>query len=190
MDLCLILENTLPTNENEWYLEKEFASELTAALYYALDSLHVGAVVFGETTALTLPLQKVENITEVRKEIESFSGSLFPWTYLLANAIYKTKDNCFSKNEDRPGVANLAIIASRTKPSSIIFNDYIKAADLLRKSKGGTSMIAVGANNSLDIEFLKHISSGGNYFKAASFSEVSQFIQPIVKHALDIAAGK
>ncbi len=192
--------------ESEWEAEKKFASELVAALYYALDSLHVGTIVNSENSTAThlLPLKRIDDIVGVRNAIEtldyiqSLENEYKSFGSSLGSALHDARTDCFTTNEDRHGINNLVFIATRSRPLDVgIFNlDYTKdmtyhAADLLRKE--GATIIAVGVPNDQDPEFIKRISSKGkdrNYYQAASFSEMSDFIQPIVMKALDFAAGK
>ncbi len=173
-------------------MEKKFASALIGALYYALDSLHVGVVVFSKDATLEIPLHNIENINALRSETESLIYTGTSNSYGLGQAFYsalfKIRQHCFSKSADRLGTANLAIIATASMPTTtpLIYQEL----DSL--SKAGATIIAVGTNE-VDAEFLREISSEGiygNYFQAASFSEMSGFIQPILTRALDLAAGK
>ncbi len=189
LDLCIALDNSLNINGNdEWELEKEFASTLIGALYYALDSLHVGLVIFSEETTIEIPLHRIKDINEVRNETESsmYSGN--------SNSrgrvpLFETRTKCFSTQEDRLAIANVAIFVTGSMPDNRQDRDRsYEQADSLRKT--GTTIIAVGTDD-VDSEFLKGISSEGeygNYFQAASFSEMSEFVQPILTRALE--AGK
>ncbi len=176
-------------------MEKTFASALIAALYYALDSLHVGIVVFSHDATLKIPLKNIKEINGVRNETETLVHVGNSDFGDVRRALYNTRSSCFSTNEDRTGIANLAIVITgsmhpethwqRPEPEST-FNE----ADTLRKS--GVTIIAVGTND-VDVGFLRGISSEGdrsNYFQTASVSEMDQLVQPILTRALDTATGK
>lgn len=196
---------------SEWEAEKAFASELTAALYYALDSLRVGVVVFSQNDSYTtnnLPLEQVQNISKVKKEIVRLKhiGNEYydPFIGSVSMALRKARTAYFSTQEDRPDASNVAIIATRSLPPghdppnqhesmSMLFYEKDMAysdADLLKQE--GATIIAVGTPHNVDEEYLRRISSGGthkNYFLAASFLEMSQFIPGIVSRALEVAAS-
>ena len=192
VDLCFIIDSSGSIRDNNpsdrsydnWELQLGFLSDLVAAFSVGPDATRVGAVVFSEDVRLVFPLDRYDNVEEVRQAIITipYMGQ----TTNTPEALIQTRLQCFNTaTGDRPDVTNLAIIVTDGVPfPANRRNPAISEAAALRDS--GVTMIAIGVTDVIDPDFLKEMSSppqieGQNYFTATEFTVLNQIIGTVVE---------
>lgn len=195
VDLCLIIDssgsirdNSPPDGSDNWTTQLNFLSNLIGDFVIGPKKTRVAAVVFSEEVRLVFPLNRYENVDDIRNAIENIP--YLGQTTNTPEALLQSRMQCFSpQNGDRPAIINLAITVTDGVPyPPSRRGPAIEAAKALRDS--GVKMIAVGVTDVIDQDFLRELSStpqieGLNYFTATDFKALEEIRQNVVDRSCE-----
>ena len=200
MDLCFIVDSSESIRDNNptdgsydhWQLQLNFIIDLVDLFDIGPDASRVGLVVFSEDVQLVFSLDTYTDAESLKTTILNT-----PFLSQMTNtpeAFRMAREQCFSvARGDRPGIQNLAIFISDGQPfPHNRHNLAIDEAQLLKNS--GTFLLAVGITQTIDLEFLKKVSSspqieGENYFRVAGFSALGATTRSVAEGACEAITG-
>ena len=198
VDLCFIVDSSASIRDSNvgsydhWQLQLNFIIDLVDLFDIAPNASRVGLVVFSDDVQLVFSL-------DTYTDADSLKAAILNTPFLgqqtnTPGAFRMAREQCFSvARGDRPGIQNLAIFISDGQPfPHNRHNLAIEEAQLLKNS--GTILLAVGITQTIDLEFLKIVSSspqieGENYFRAPDFSALGAIKRSVGEGTCEIVAG-
>ena len=178
LDLCLLIDSSGSIRDNNppggspdnWELQLHFFADLMAAFPIGQYGTRVAAVVFSEQVQLVFPLNRFNSLRELQMDILDLP--YLGQTTNTPEALHEAGIQCFSAADgDRDDADNVIIIATDSVPYPPYRRNpaLTEARRLMNK---GIGLVAIGITDAIDENFLRGISTEGNYFMVGGFQEL------------------
>ena len=180
---------------DNWNLQLDFLTDLVDHFKIGPDDTRVGTVVFSTDAKLVFKLNTFTDAAAVNIAIKNITHS--NETTNTAEAFKVAKEQCFNAaNGDRYNFKNVVIFISDGRPEpdpDTKIPAALKEAQDLKDN--GTIVFAIGVTNSIDVEFLREISSAPqvenqNYFTAPDFTVLTRIKNQFSKEACGEIKGE
>ncbi len=186
-DVCFVLDssgslcaqNEIGSACSNWVMLLSFVSDIIDAFHVGSQETRIGVVTFSTDAQLDIAMNEFydrEELKDVVSQIKNSGGQTN-----TGKALHITRTQCFSEQNERSGVPNIAIVITDGLPTILEFDTNAEAVLL----KEVATVLAVGVTQNVESQLLQDISSfpqkeNQNYFSTPDFASLGNILKALV----------